>query len=79
MTSIVLSLLNPKLRLPAALAPALEMGILDQATVDTWVGMANSMYGSDADMQRDEAIRFASMAAMTLMLLLKHSVGDRDR
>ena len=67
-TFIVLGLLNPQLRLPAALAPALEAGILDQSTVDTWVGMANGMYGSNAELQRDEAIRSASMAAMTLML-----------
>ena len=67
-TFIVLGLLNPQLRLSAALAPALEAGILDQATVDTWVGMANGMYGSNAELQRDEAIRSASMAAMTLML-----------
>ena len=67
-TFIVLGLLNPQVRLPAALAPALEAGILDQATVDTWVGMANGMYGSNPELQRDEAIRSASMAAMTLML-----------
>jgi len=67
-TFIVIGLLNPQARLADALAPSLKEGILDQATVDTWVGMATGMYGGNAVLQRDEAIRSGSLAAMTLML-----------
>lgn len=67
-TFIVIGLLNPQNRLADALAPSLEQEILDQATVDTWIGMATAMYGSNPALQRDEAIRSASLAAMTLML-----------
>ena len=35
---------------------------------DVWLTMANGMYGSDSRLARDEAIRSASLAAMTLML-----------
>lgn len=67
-TFIVIGLLNPQTRLADALAPSLKAGILDQATVDTWVGMAMGMYGGNPALQRDEAIRSGSLAAMTLML-----------
>lgn len=67
-TFIVIGLLNPHLKLAESLAPSLSAGIIDQGTVDTWVGMANGMYGGNPVLQRDEAIRSASLAAMTLML-----------
>lgn len=67
-TFIILGLLNPHEKLAAALAPAQREGILDQATIDTWLGMANGMYGNNPQLQRDEAVRSASLAAMTLMI-----------
>lgn len=67
-TFIVVGLLNPQTKLAEALAPSLAAGIVDQATVDTWVGMAVGMYGGNPALQRDEAIRSGSLAAMTLML-----------
>ena len=54
--------------MPAALAPTRDAGIIDQATYDGWVGAVNGMYGTNPVMQRDEAVRSASLAAMTLML-----------
>ena len=67
-TFIVIGLLNPQARLAESLAPSLKAAILEQGTADTWLGMANGMYGGNPALQRDEAIRSASLAAMTLML-----------
>lgn len=67
-TFIVCGTLEPQLGLPSALQPSLEAGILDEATVNGWVGAANGMYTGNATMQRDEAVRSGAMAAMTLML-----------
>lgn len=54
--------------LPAALAPSLDMGLMDRATFDGWVNMAQSSHHNNPQLQRDEAVRSASLAAMTLML-----------
>ncbi|SEM54321.1 Nitroreductase [Pseudoxanthomonas sp. GM95] len=67
-TFIICGTLEPHLGLPAALKPAVEAGILDEATFAGWVGAAEAMYGSNPRFQRDEAIRSGSLAAMTLML-----------
>ena len=45
----------------------LDGGHIDQAAYDGWIGMANGMYEGKDQFQRDEAIRSASLAAMTLM------------
>ena len=67
-TFIVCGTLEPHSGLPGVLQPSLDAGILDEATFNSWVGAANGMYGGNATMQRDEAVRSAAMAAMTLML-----------
>jgi nitroreductase len=67
-TFIICGTLEPHLGLPAALKPAVEAGILDEATSAGWVGAADGMYGANPGFQRDEAIRSGSLAAMTLML-----------
>lgn len=67
-TFIVCGTLAPHVSLPAALRPALTGGIFDQSVFDGWVGMANGMYQDHPAFQRDEAVRSASLAAMTLML-----------
>ena len=67
-TFIVCGTLQPHLALPGALKPSVDVGILDEATFDGWVGAANGMYQNNAMLQRDEAVRSAAMAAMTLML-----------
>src|SRR5262249_57448714 len=45
-----------------------EGGLMDQATADGWAKSAASSYGADEQFARDEAIRSASFAAMTLMI-----------
>ncbi len=54
--------------LPHALQPSLDAGILDQSTFEGWLAMANRSHPNNPQLQRDEAIRSASLAAMTLML-----------
>ncbi|NIF74700.1 nitroreductase family protein [Burkholderia sp. Ap-962] len=67
-TFIVCGTLEPHRTLPAALSPSLEQGIIDQAVFDGWTGAATNMYANNPALQRDEAIRSASLAAMTLMI-----------
>lgn len=67
-TFIVCGTLEPHRTLPAALSPSLEQGIIDQAVFDGWTGAATNMYANNPAFQRDEAIRSASLAAMTLMI-----------
>ena len=70
-TFIVCGTLNPQATLPASLKPTLDAGIIDQAIYDMWVGAAQGMYAQNPQLQRDEAIRSGSLAAMTLMLAAK--------
>jgi nitroreductase len=70
-TFIVCGTLNPHESLPSSLKPTLDKGIIDQAIYDMWVGAANGMYKNNPQLQRDEAIRSGSLAAMTLMLAAK--------
>ncbi len=54
--------------LPKMFASTVAAGHMPQETLDGMVGMATGMYGNNAVLQRDEAVRSASMAGMTLML-----------
>ena len=54
-------------QLPTLIKPRLDAGAWDQAAYDGWIGMCNGMYNGNAQLQRDEAIRSGSLAAMTLM------------
>ena len=66
-TFIVCGTLNAHQHLEVTLRPSLDQGILSQAVVDTWVGMAKGSHEGNAQLQRDEVFRSASLAAMTLM------------
>lgn len=65
-TFIVLGDLRGHEKLAAILRPA--SGLIGPKTAETWVSMADAMYGGDERFSRDEAIRSASLAAMTLMI-----------
>lgn len=67
-TFIVCGLLAPQNALSERLRSSVAAGILDGVTVAAWQEMANGMYGANQQFQRDEAIRSASLAGMTLML-----------
>jgi nitroreductase len=67
-TFIVLGDLRGYEKLADILGRSVKAGILDQATADGWVKSANKVYSNDERFARDEAIRGASLAAMTLMI-----------
>lgn len=67
-TFIVCGTLNQHLSLPKSLKPSLDKGIINVEVYEAWLGAANSMYTTNKQLQRDEAIRSSSLAAMTLML-----------
>lgn len=54
--------------LPHALQPSVDAGLLDQSMFAGWVDMAMRSHTGNPQLQRDEAFRSASLAAMTLML-----------
>jgi nitroreductase len=66
-TFIVLGDLDGHLKLPDILSRSVKEGIIAQDLADSWVEMADQMY-ANALRARDEAIRSASLAAMTLMI-----------
>ncbi|MDR0261336.1 MAG: nitroreductase family protein [Comamonas sp.] len=65
---IVCGTLAAHRQLAAVLQPSVEAGTLPQRTADAWVAQAIQAHEGDAQLQRDEALRSASLAAMTLML-----------
>lgn len=67
-TFIVLGDLRGHEKLGEILKPFVESGRMSQEMADGWVQSTAHVYGSNAQFARDEAIRGASLAAMTLML-----------
>lgn len=67
-TFIVCGTLNAHRRLAHVLRPSIDAGILSPDVVEAWVSMARGSHEGDPQLQRDEAFRSASLAAMTLML-----------
>ena len=66
-TFIICGTLAAHEQLPHALQPSVDAGILNQSTFDAWVAMAQESHPGNLQLQRDEAFRSASLAAMTLM------------
>ncbi|WP_371133308.1 EamA family transporter [Pseudomonas sp.] len=67
-TFIICGTLAAHESLAQTLQPAVDAGILDQATQAGWVAAAQGSHPGNPQLQRDEALRSASLAAMTLML-----------
>lgn len=65
---IVCGKLAAHTQLAAALKPSVDAKIMEQQMVDGWVAQANTSHTADPVLQRDEAVRSASLASMTLML-----------
>ncbi len=55
-------------QLSVALEPAVDSGLIPQSMVNQWVDMATQSHTGNLQLQRDEAIRSASLAAMNMML-----------
>jgi nitroreductase len=67
-TFIVLGDLRGYEKIGEILRRSVEAGIVDQKVADAWAGSATKAYAKDERFARDEAVRSASMAAMTLMI-----------
>jgi len=67
-TFIICGTLEAHVLLPQALQPSLDAGIMDRSVLEGWVARAKETHTGNPVLQRDEAIRSASLAAMTLML-----------
>jgi nitroreductase len=67
-TFIISGTLRAHDQVAAALKPAVDKGILIQPVVDSWTRMAQGSMSGDERAQRDEALRSASLAAMTMIL-----------
>mgnify|MGYP001077482929 FL=1 len=55
-------------QLASALRPSVDARTMEPRTVDGWVAQATATHEGNPVLQRDEAVRSASLAAMTLML-----------
>ncbi len=67
-TFIVCGQLEAHRRLPQALRPAVDAGVIAPSVSDAWVAAAARSHTDNPTLQRDEAFRSAALAAMTLML-----------
>lgn len=67
-TFIVCGTLDAHTELAAALQPSVDAEIISTNVQSNWVGAATASHQDNPQLQRDEAIRSASLAAMTLML-----------
>ena len=67
-TFVVCGALNAYPALEKRLQASVDAGIITDSIQRTWVEMAASSHANDPRLQRDEAIRSASLAAMALMI-----------
>lgn len=65
---IVCGTLRAHTQLASALAPSVLAGLMPPAMADAWQSQASRSHEGNDELQRDEAVRSASLAAMTLML-----------
>lgn len=65
---IVCGSLAAHLQLAGTLQHSVAQGVMPERMVNAWVAQATQAHAGDPVLQRDEAIRSASLAAMTLML-----------
>jgi len=67
-TFIICGTLNAHRTLADTLQPSISSGLMPEQIAASWVDAARGLYEGRLQAQRDEAIRSASMAAMTLVL-----------
>lgn len=67
-TFIVCGVLNAYERLASVLDSSVRIGAIPPMVAESWVTMASASQHEQPQAQRDEAIRSASLASMTLML-----------
>ena len=67
-TFVICGTLQAYRGLADALQPSVSQGLFGATVVDAWVQQATRSHRDNPVLQRDEALRSASLAAMTLML-----------
>ena len=67
-TFIICGVLDGYKQLSRVLQPAVAAGLVEADLAETWNSMATQAHAHNPGLQRDEAFRSASLAAMTLML-----------
>ncbi len=67
-TFIICGTLNAHHGLHGALQPSVDAGIVPAKLQESWVDAATQTHTDNPQLQRDEAFRSASLAAMTLMM-----------
>lgn len=65
---VICGVLEAHKQLPTALEASIQEGIMPAAMAEAWQSQANQNHEGNAQLQRDEAVRSASLAGMTLML-----------
>lgn len=65
---VICGTLEAHTQLPSALAPSVQAGFMPPAMADAWQSQARRGHEGNGELQRDEAVRSASLAGMTLML-----------
>ena len=65
---IICGKLEAHQQLSSALEPSVKANIIEQRVADAWVTQAMAAHENNDLLQRDEAIRSASLAAMSLLL-----------
>lgn len=67
-TFVVCGLLHAHKRLKETMQPSVDAGLMGQAAADSVVVQASQSHENDSGLQRDEAIRSASLATMVLIM-----------
>ncbi|WP_394239275.1 nitroreductase family protein [Pseudomonas anguilliseptica] len=67
-TFIVCGTLEAHTHLAQHLQPSVDVGILPASVQQSWTDMVNQSHADNPQLQREEAVRSASLAAMTMML-----------
>lgn len=65
---LVCGTLEAHTQLASALASSVQAGFMPQAMAEAWQSQAHRSHAGNGTLQRDEAVRSASLAGMTLML-----------
>lgn len=65
---LVCGTLEAHTQLASALAPSVQAGFMPPAMAEAWQSQAHRSHAGNGTLQRDEAVRSASLAGMTLML-----------
>jgi nitroreductase len=67
-TFVIVGVIGGHRSLQQTLEPAVKAGLVEAASLQATIEMANGIYEGRVQFQRDEAIRSGSLAAMALML-----------